>query len=97
VFLAMEDQQGERSGTEIQATVGEHRLVVDRIGPSRLGFQIGVVVRQATPVCKSLRRLLRQLDRNFRRLLSDRGRAMQAGVPVSNADGRVVANFHRVA
>jgi hypothetical protein len=97
VFLAMEDQQGERSGTEIQATVGEHRLVVDRIGPSRLGFQIGVVVRQATPVCKSLRRLLRQVDRNFRRLLSDRGRAMQAGVPVSNAEGRAVANFHRVA
>jgi hypothetical protein len=98
VFLAMEDQQGERSGTEIQATVGEHRLVVDRIGPSRLGFQIGVVVRQATPVCKSLRRLLRQLDRNFRRLLADRGRAVQAGASsVSNADGVAQASFHRVA
>jgi hypothetical protein len=107
VFLAMEDQQGERSGTEIQATVGEHRLVVDRIGPARLGFQIGVVVRQATPVCKSLRRLLRQLDRNFRRLLSDRARAAQAQTQVapsastaaSNADGGVgvEAAFHRVA
>jgi hypothetical protein len=95
VFLAMEDQQGERSGTEIQATVGEHRLVVDRIGPARLGFQIGVVVRQATPVCKSLRRLLRQLDRNFRRLLADRARAAQA--PVSPADGGVETSFHRVA
>jgi hypothetical protein len=102
VFLAMEDQQGERSGTEIQATVGEHRLVVDRLGPTRLGFQIGVVVRQATPVCKSLRRLLRQLDRNFRRLLADRARAMGAGASPSSAGadggGAVeTASFHRVA
>jgi hypothetical protein len=98
VFLAMEDQQGERSGTEIQATVGEHRLVVDRLGPARLGFQIGVVVRQATPVCKSLRRLLRQLDRNFRRSLADRARGMGAGAPVSS-DGGVseATSFHRVA
>jgi hypothetical protein len=100
VFLAMEDQQGERSGTEIQATVGEHRLVVDRIGPSRLGFQIGVVVRQATPVCKSLRRLLRQLDRNFRRQLSDRARAVQTGTSAGSGDGggsAEAASFHRVA
>jgi Domain of unknown function (DUF4388) len=100
VFMAMEDQQGERSGTEIQATVGEHRLVVDRLGPARLGFQIGVVVRQATPVCKSLRRLLRQLDRNFRRLLADRARVMGAGASTSSVDasGPVeAASFHRVA
>jgi hypothetical protein len=103
VFLAMEDQQGERSGTEIQATVGDHRLVIDRLGPARLGFQIGVVVRQATPVCKSLRRLLRQLDRNFRRLLADRTRVMGAGVPASSADASatvkpsVEPSFHRVA
>lgn len=74
VFLDMEDQQGERAGSEIQAMVGDHRLVVDRVGPARLGFQIGVVVRQATPVCKSLRRLLRQVDRMFRRTLSERSR-----------------------
>lgn len=96
VFLAMEDQQGERSGTEIQATVGEHRLVVDRIGPARLGFQIGVVVRQATPVCKSLRRLLRQLDRNFRRLLSERPRTVQPGGS-DGGSGVEAASFHRVA
>lgn len=100
VFLAMEDQQGERSGTEIQATVGDHRLVVDRLGPARLGFQIGVVVRQATPVCKSLRRLLRQLDRNFRRLLAERARAMGAGASASSGSGGgavEAASFHRVA
>jgi hypothetical protein len=102
VFMAMEDQQGERSGTEIQATVGEHRLVIDRLGPSRLGFQIGVVVRQATPVCKSLRRLLRQLDRNFRRLLADRARVMGTGASPSSGSGNAgdpieAASFHRVA
>lgn len=74
VFHDMEDQQGAQVGTEIQAMVGEHRLVVDRVGPARLGFQIGVVVRQATPVCKSLRRLLRQVDRMFRRTLKERAR-----------------------
>lgn len=98
VFLAMEDQQGERSGTEIQATVGEHRLVVDRLGPARLGFQIGVVVRQATPVCKSLRRLLRQLDRNFRRLLTERTRTGQ-GTDTGGAkvEAAAAASLHRVA
>jgi hypothetical protein len=70
VFHDLEDQQGDGAGSEIQATVGEHRLVVDRLGPSRLGFQVGVVVRQATPVCKSLRRLLRQIDRSFRKSLA---------------------------
>jgi hypothetical protein len=70
VFLDMEAQQGDGAGSEIQATVGEHRLVVDRLGPTQLGFQIGVVVRQATPVCKSLRRLLRQIDRSFRKSLA---------------------------
>nr|WP_165703790.1 DUF4388 domain-containing protein [Enhygromyxa salina] len=70
VFHDIEDQQGDGAGSEIQATVGEHRLVVDRLGPSRLGFQVGVVVRQATPVCKSLRRLLRQIDRSFRKSLA---------------------------
>lgn len=70
VFQAMEDQQGDGTGSEIQATIGEHRLVVDRLGPTRLGFQIGVVVRQATPVCKSLRRLIRQIDRSFRKSLA---------------------------
>lgn len=75
VFHDMEQQQGDRASAEIQAMVGEHRLVVDRVGPARLGFQVGVIVRQATPVCKSLRRLLRQLDRAFRRALatSERG------------------------
>jgi hypothetical protein len=78
VFHDMEDQQGDLAGSEIQATVGDHRLVVDRIGPARLGFQIGVVVRQATPVCKSLRRLLRQIDRNFRKSLVARQREAEA-------------------
>ncbi|MCA9683209.1 MAG: DUF4388 domain-containing protein [Myxococcales bacterium] len=75
VFHDMEEQQGDGAGSEIQATVGEYRLVVDRLGPSRLGYQIGVVVRQATPVCKSLRRLIRQIDRSFRRSLAQGGQA----------------------
>ncbi|WP_157595246.1 DUF4388 domain-containing protein [Plesiocystis pacifica] len=70
VYHDMERMQGDAAGTEIQATIGEHRLVLDRLGPTRLGFQIGVVVRQATPVCKSLRRLIRQVDRSFRRALA---------------------------
>ncbi|TPV94697.1 MAG: DUF4388 domain-containing protein [Myxococcales bacterium FL481] len=59
------EAQAEDPGTEIQATVGQLRLVVDRIGPATIGFQVGVIVRQASPVCKSLRRLLRQIDRSF--------------------------------
>ena len=43
------------------------RLVVDSLGPRDLRYQVGVVVRQASPVCKSLRRLLRQIDRSFER------------------------------
>jgi hypothetical protein len=91
VFHDMEEQQGDGAGTEIQATVGEHRLVVDRLGPARLGFQVGVVVRQATPVCKSLRRLLRQIDRSFRKSLSVGGRSPGAA---RLAEG---GNLHRVA
>jgi hypothetical protein len=91
VFHDLEEQQGDAAGTEIQATVGEHRLVVDRLGPARLGFQVGVVVRQATPVCKSLRRLLRQIDRSFRKSLSVGGRSPGAA---RLAEG---ANLHRVA
>lgn len=84
VFQDMEGQQGDGAGSEIQATVGEHRLVVDRLGPTRLGFQIGVVVRQATPVCKSLRRLLRQIDRSFRKSLLTGARSAAAGSPATN-------------
>lgn len=91
VFHDMEAQQGDGAGSEIQATIGEHRLVVDRLGPSRLGFQIGVVVRQATPVCKSLRRLLRQIDRSFRKSLASSSRA-SSGAGVVNGAG-----LHRVA
>jgi hypothetical protein len=89
VYHDMEGQQGDRAGSEIQATVGDHRLVVDRVGPASLGFQVGVVVRQATPVCKSLRRLLRQLDRAFRKSLA--ARARQGGGP------RQGPGLHRVA
>lgn len=103
VYQDMEEQQGDGAGSEIQATIGEHRLVVDRLGPSRLGFQIGVVVRQATPVCKSLRRLLRQIDRSFRKSLimsgtanSPRSAASEPGIPAIPR-GEMPGNFHRVA
>ncbi len=98
VFQDMEDQQNVGS-TEIQATVGEHRLVVDRLGPVSLGFQIGVVVRQATPICKSLRRLLRQIDRSFRKTLAKQ--AQQASAAGESPGGRPAPTagpgFQRVA
>ncbi len=95
VFHDMEEQQGDLAGTEIQATVGEHRLVVDRLGPTRLGFQIGVVVRQATPVCKSLRRLLRQIDRSFRKSLNQATRAAnKSELRVTSLEA---TSLHRVA
>lgn len=101
VHRAMEDEQGDGAGSEIQATIGEHRLVVDRLGPSRLGFQIGVVVRQATPVCKSLRRLLRQIDRSFRKSLVSgnngaSARPSEPGIPAIPR-GELPGNLHRVA
>lgn len=102
VYADMETQQGDGAGSEIQATIGEHRLVVDRLGPARLGFQIGVVVRQATPVCKSLRRLLRQIDRSFRKSLAQGGlssqqrTASEPGIPAIPR-GDLPGNFHRVA
>ena len=67
VFHDVEAQPGEEPGREIQATVGGMRLVLDRVGPPAAGFQVGVLVRQATPICKSLRRLLRQVDSAFAR------------------------------
>lgn len=101
VYQDMEEQQGDGAGSEIQATIGEHRLVVDRLGPARLGFQIGVVVRQATPVCKSLRRLLRQIDRSFRKSLvaptnGQRSTASEPGIPAIPR-GEMPGSFHRVA
>lgn len=95
VFYTMEEQQGDEAGTEIQATVGEHRLVVDRLGPTRLGYQIGVVVRQATPVCKSLRRLLRQIDRSFRKALNQASRG--SGNDLPRAPAIEATSLHRVA
>lgn len=95
VFQDMEDLQGEGAGTQIQATVGPHRLVVDRIGPTRLGFQVGVVVVQAAPVCKSLRRLLRQMDRSFRRALLEQERSARRGGGA--ASRREAKDLHRVA
>lgn len=67
VYHDVDAQNGEDAGSEIQAMVGTLRLVIDRIGDAEDGFQVGVVVRQASPVCKSLRRLLRQIDRSYRR------------------------------
>jgi CheY-like chemotaxis protein len=69
VFFDVEAQPHAGATGEIQAIIGDVRLVLDRIGPSGAGFQVGVVVRQAAPVCKSLRRLLRQIDSAFGRIL----------------------------
>jgi hypothetical protein len=59
-----------RAEQELQCVVAELRFVVDRVGPPELGYSVGVVVRPASAVCKSLRRLLRQIDRAFRRSLN---------------------------
>lgn len=73
VYHDIEGQLQENVSTEVQATVGSLRLVVDQIGPDSMGFQVGVIVRQASPVCKSLRRLLRQIDRSFRKSVETPG------------------------
>ncbi|MFO0635172.1 MAG: response regulator [Nannocystaceae bacterium] len=72
VFFDVEAQPHAAAQGEIQAVVGDVRLVLDRIGPVEAGFQVGVVVRQAAPVCKSLRRLLRQIDSAFVRVTAPR-------------------------
>ena len=69
VFFDVDAQPHEDAGREIQAIVGTMRLVLDRVGPPEAGFQVGVLVRQAAPVCKSLRRLLRQVDSAFDRAI----------------------------
>lgn len=73
VYHDVEAQPASEEGHEIQAIVGGMRLVLDRVGPPEVGYQVGVLVRQAAPVCKSLRRLLRQIDRAFIR--ADKARA----------------------
>lgn len=72
VFFDVEAQPQSAADGEIQAVIGDLRLVLDRIGPREAGFQVGVVVRQAAPVCKSLRRLLRQIDSSFERVAPPR-------------------------
>ena len=72
VYFDVDAQPSEDAGREIQAIVGSVRLVIDRIGPPEIGFQVGVLVRQAAPVCKSLRRLLRQIDGTFARAMKKR-------------------------
>jgi hypothetical protein len=74
VFFDVEAQPSSGADGEIQAVIGDVRLVLDRIGPTGAGFQVGVVVRQAAPVCKSLRRLLRQIDSAFGRAMPSRER-----------------------
>lgn len=69
VYFDVEAQPQSGTTGEIQAVIGDLRLVLDRIGPPGAGFQVGVVVRQAAPVCKSLRRLLRQIDAAFARAM----------------------------
>ena len=44
--------------------------MVDRIGPEEAGFQAAVAVYQAAPVSKSLRRLIRQIDRAFHKAIA---------------------------
>jgi hypothetical protein len=78
VFYDVEAQPSSGASGEIQAVIGDLRLVLDRTGPTGAGFQVGVVVRQAAPVCKSLRRLLRQIDAAFAR---SNGRARDSRTP----------------
>ena len=79
VFFDVDAQPAEDAGREIQAVVGTVRLVIDRIGTPEIGFQVGVLVRQAAPVCKSLRRLLRQIDSTFQRAAKKRRATVAAG------------------
>lgn len=65
VFASVNDQFTEEKARELQTTVGEHRLIISSLGDLDSGFQVGLVVRSSTPVCKSLPRLLRQIDRAF--------------------------------
>lgn len=64
VFYTMDDQFKSSEG-QLQASVGEQRLVISSLGDPALGFQVGLVARACSPVCKSLPRLLRQIDRAF--------------------------------
>ena len=54
----------DKLGTHVN--VHNLRFVVDHLGPPELKFVVGVVVLHSRPVCKSLRRLIRQIDRAFR-------------------------------
>ncbi len=92
VFFDVDAQPAEDAGREIQAVVGTVRLVIDRIGPPEIGFQVGVLVRQAAPVCKSLRRLLRQIDGTFQRAAKKRrtqGAEPRISVAVNSAHDAV--------
>ncbi|MBC8069995.1 MAG: DUF4388 domain-containing protein [Deltaproteobacteria bacterium] len=91
VFFDVEAQPNAGANGEIQAIIGDVRLVLDRIGPSGAGFQVGVVVRQAAPVCKSLRRLLRQIDTAFARAMPARERPRSDERPSPTMRERVPA------
>lgn len=90
VFFDVEAQPQSAADGEIQAVIGDVRLVLDRIGPREAGFQVGVVVRQAAPVCKSLRRLLRQIDSSFVRIAPPRD-AVREPATAASARPRVSA------
>ena len=89
VFFDVEAQPQSAADGEVQAVVGDLRLVLDRVGPREAGFQVGVVVRQAAPVCKSLRRLLRQIDSSFERVTP--ARAVCGTTPITPQRLRVSA------
>ncbi len=72
--------EGEPAPSEIQATAAGIRIIVDRVGPPEAGVQAGVAVYQAASISKSLRRLIRQVDRAFARAV-ERARAARAGGP----------------
>lgn len=67
------DDQFKDGGEQLQAAVGDQRLIISSLGDDpALGFQVGLVARACSPVCKSLPRLLRQIDRAFRKTRAKR-------------------------
>jgi hypothetical protein len=55
---------------EAQATVGTRRYVLSRIGEGENHLLVGILVSPHHPICKSLQRYLRQIDRSYRRAMS---------------------------
>ena len=70
LLVEIDPRLDDETEPKVHTLVGSYRVTVMRIGPRPLGYHVGVMIEADSPIEHSLWRLLRQLDRAFRKRLA---------------------------